>query len=78
MKTIQKLRFIRVISGLGFISFRHSPPCGMRSLFLRGQRKEIIKNTLCGLCALSEAPHWAGQAGGARLDKYKSILCTHW
>jgi len=31
--------------GLGFISFRPPPPCGMRSLFLRGQRKEI-KRTL--------------------------------
>jgi len=29
--------------GLGFISFRPPPPCGMRSLFLRGQRKEIRK-----------------------------------
>ena len=35
--------------GLGFISFRCTAPCGMRSLFLRGPRKGIRK-TLCELC----------------------------
>jgi len=34
---------ITLPEGLGFISFRPPPPCGMRCLFLRGQRKEIRK-----------------------------------